>query len=60
MLSIVAVYPALVLLVALLAPVTDRVPGPVGLLLVVVILTGLTTAFIVPWLGRRLHGWLHG
>jgi uncharacterized protein len=59
-LSIVAVYPALVLLVALLAPVTDRVPGPVGLLLVVVILTGLTTAFIVPWLGGRLHGWLHG
>lgn len=59
-LSVVAVYPTLVLLVALLTPVTDRLPTPVGLLLVVLILTGLNTAIIVPWLGRRLHGWLHG
>ena len=57
--SILAVYPALVLLVALMAPVTDRLPQPLGLLVVVMVLTGLTTAFIVPWLTHRLHRWLH-
>jgi len=57
-LSLLAVYPALVVLVAVLEPVTDRLPEPLGLLLVALILTGLTTAFIVPWLSRVLQPWL--
>ena len=58
LLSMLAVYPALVLLVALLKPVTSLLPQALGLFIVAFILTGLTTAFIVPWLSRRLQGWL--
>lgn len=56
--SMLAVYPALVFLVALLGPVTDRLPAPVGLFLVALVLTGLNTAFILPVLNRHLGGWL--
>jgi hypothetical protein len=56
--SMLAVYPALVVLVALMKPVTSRLPEALGLFLVAFTLTGLTTAFIVPWLTRTLHGWL--
>ena len=57
--SFVAVYPALILLVTALAPVTAPLPEALRLLVIAVILTGLTTAFIVPWLTRTLSGWLH-
>ena len=56
--SMLAVYPALILLVYALRPITTQLPVPLGLLLVAIILTGLSTAFIVPWLTRRLHTWL--
>ncbi|MAM61375.1 MULTISPECIES: antibiotic biosynthesis monooxygenase [unclassified Maritimibacter] len=56
--SLLAVYPALIVLVTVLSPLTSRVPQALGLLIVAVILTGLTTAFIVPWLTRALNGWL--
>ncbi|SDO36557.1 hypothetical protein SAMN05216196_10568 [Lutimaribacter pacificus] len=56
--SMLAVYPALIVLVTLLRPVTAPLPEPLGLLVVALILTGLTTAFIVPWLTRVLHRWL--
>lgn len=56
--SMLAVYPALILLVTLLKPVTAPLPEPLSLLVVALILTGLTTAFIVPWLNQLLHGWL--
>lgn len=56
--SMIAVYPALIVLVFLLQPVTSRLPVFLGLFVVAVILTGLTTAFIVPWLTRTLHPWL--
>lgn len=58
MTSMLAVYPPLIVLVAVLEPVTSMLPQPLGLLIVALILTGLTTAFIVPWLSRVLHGWL--
>lgn len=60
LLSFVAVYPALIVLVTFLSPVTTPLPEPLALLIIAVVLTGLTTAFIVPWLTRRLSGWLHG
>ena len=56
--SMLAVYPALIALVYLLQPITSRLPLPLGLLIVALILTGLTTAYIVPWLTRQMHGWL--
>ena len=56
--SMLAVYPALIVLVYLLQPITSRLPLPLELLIVVLILTGLTTAYIVPWLTRQMHGWL--
>ncbi len=56
--SMLAVYPALIVLVTVLAPVTAQLPQAVGLLIVALILTGLTTAYIIPWLSQTLHGWL--
>lgn len=59
--SMLAVYPPLVILVVLLEPVTARLPAPLGLFLVALVLTGLNTAFILPWLNRNLRTWLaHG
>lgn len=56
--SMLAVYPALVLLVVVLEPVTTRLPAPFGLFLVALVLTGLNTAFILPWLNKHLQTWL--
>jgi antibiotic biosynthesis monooxygenase (ABM) superfamily enzyme len=56
--SMLAVYPALVLLVVLLDPVTARLPAPLGLFVVALVLTGLNTAFLLPWLNTYLKGWL--
>lgn len=56
--SMLAVYPALLLLVNLLKPVTSALPEALGLFVVAFVLTGLTTAFIVPWLTRVLQDWL--
>lgn len=57
-LSMVAVYPPLVFLVTLLEPLTEHLPQPVSLFIVAVVLTGLTTAYLIPWLTRRLQRWL--
>lgn len=56
--SMLAVYPALIVLVTLFAPITSHLPQPLGLLVVALVLTGLTTAYIIPWLTRLLHRWL--
>ncbi|NRP46585.1 MULTISPECIES: antibiotic biosynthesis monooxygenase [unclassified Marinobacterium] len=57
-LSILAVYPLLFLLINLLRPITSQLPEAIGLFLIVSILTGLTTFYIVPWLSKRLITWL--
>ena len=56
--SMLAVYPALVVLVVLLDPVTARLPAPLGLFLVALVLTGLNTAFILPWLNKYFRTWM--
>lgn len=58
LISMIAVYPLLIVLAHLLKPITSRLPLELGLLLVAVILTGLNAAFIVPWLTKHLHTWL--
>lgn len=56
--NMLAVYPALVLLIYLLKPVTELVPDELGFFIIALILTGLTTAFIGPFLASKLHRWL--
>ena len=56
--SLLAVYPALIVLVNVLRPITSRLPEALGLFVVALVLTGLTTAYIVPMLSRALHDWL--
>lgn len=56
--SLLAVYPALVVLVCGLKPLTKSLPETLGLFLVAAVLTGLTTAFIAPYLTRALYPWL--
>lgn len=57
-LSLLAVYPLLIILVHILRPLTSQLPEGLGLFLVATILTGTTTSLIVPLLTRRLHSWL--
>lgn len=56
--SMLAVYPALLALILILSPLIERLPRPVGLFVVAFVLTGLTTAFILPFLTRRLAPWM--
>ncbi|MGR3455503.1 MULTISPECIES: antibiotic biosynthesis monooxygenase [Pseudooceanicola] len=56
--SMLAVYPALVVLVWAFKPVTRQLPEILGLFIVAGVLTGLTTAFIAPYLTRLLQPWL--
>ncbi|WP_118136889.1 hypothetical protein [Oceanicella sp. SM1341] len=58
MVSMLAVYPALLVLVYALRPITRHLPEPLGLFIVALTLTGLSTAVLVPWLTRRLGPWL--
>ena len=56
--SFLAVYPPLVFLVWAFQPITSRIHWVLGLFLVAGVLTCATTAFLIPWLTRRLQPWL--
>lgn len=58
LLSLIAVYPLLLLLVTVSAPLTSGLPEAVRLFIVAFVLTGLTTALIIPWLNVALASWL--
>jgi uncharacterized protein len=58
LLSMIAVYPALIVLVMAMKPITKQLSEPLGLFLVAFVLTGLTTAYIAPFLSKNLHSWL--
>ena len=53
-----AVYPALILLVVATRPFTEGMPMPVSLFIVAILLTGINTGLILPFLNRRLAPWL--
>ncbi|SLN09725.1 hypothetical protein ROJ8625_00068 [Roseivivax jejudonensis] len=55
----IAVYPPLVALVYLSQSVLQGVPTPASLFIIALCLTGLSTGLILPFLNRRLAGWLH-
>ena len=57
--SMLAVYPPLVCLVLASQFVLGDVPLLISLFIIAFCLTGLSTGFILPFLNRQLHGWLH-
>ena len=57
--SMLAVYPPLVCLVVASKYVLDGAPMLVSLFIIAFCLTGLSTGLILPFLNRRLRGWLH-
>ncbi|MCE7029958.1 hypothetical protein [Jiella avicenniae] len=56
--SMLAVYPALVALIYGMRPVIEGLPTPVSLFIVALLLTGLSTGFLAPFLNRKLGWWL--
>ena len=57
-LSIIAVYPGLVLLLLISEPLLSGFPWLLRIFIVVVAMTGLMAVWIVPTLTRVLHRWL--
>lgn len=57
-LSILAVYPGLLVLLLISDPLLHGWPWPLRMFVVVAVMTGLMAAWIVPTLTRLLHGWL--
>lgn len=57
-LSIVAVYPGLVILLLIFEPLLSGVPWLLRIFVVVVLMTGLMAVWIVPTLTRLVQGWL--
>ncbi|AJE47685.1 hypothetical protein [Celeribacter indicus] len=56
--SMIAVYPALIVIFYMLRPVAANLPTPLSLFLVAFFLTGLNARYILPFLNRRLPRWL--
>ena len=56
--SVIAVYPMLMLLLILSAPLIGGLPQFLQVLLIVIILSALLTWPIMPWLGKALRPWL--
>ena len=56
--SVIAVYPMLMLLMPLSAPITGHLPQPVQILFTVVALSALLTWPVMPWLSKVLRPWL--
>jgi len=59
LLSWMAIYPAVVGLSYLLRAIGFKAPIPVQALVLTVLVVPLVAFVLAPWLGRRLHGWLH-
>ncbi|MEQ8694346.1 MAG: hypothetical protein RIC85_03350 [Gammaproteobacteria bacterium] len=59
MVSMLAVYPPLVVLFYLSRTMLQDVPAAASLFLIALCLTGLSTGLILPFLHRRLGAWLH-
>lgn len=57
-LSILAVYPGLVVLLLISEPLLSGLPWLARIFIVVTVMTGLMAVWIVPTLTRLLHGWL--
>lgn len=56
--SVVAVYPMLMLLMGLSAPIIGGLPQSLQVLVIVIVLSALLTWPIMPWLSKALRPWL--
>lgn len=56
--SILAVYPGLLLLLLVTEPLFNGIPKPISIFIVVAFMTGIMTLWIMPFLQRRLGRWL--
>ena len=56
--SVVAVYPMLMLLMGLSAPIIGGLPQFLQVLIIVIVLSALLTWPIMPWLSKALRPWL--
>ncbi len=56
--SMLGVYPPLVVLVLASQRLLQGAPVAVSLFIIAFCLTGLTSGLILPFLNRRLHSWL--
>ena len=59
-LSVIAVYPMLMLLLFLSQPLVGSLPRPIQVFTIVVVLSALLTWPIMPYLSRLLRPWLFG
>ena len=57
-LSVIAVYPVLMILSALSAPIIKGLPQFLQVLIIVTLLSALLTWPIMPWLSKILRPWL--
>ncbi len=57
--STLVVYPLILIINALFGPLLNRLPFLLGLLISVIILSGLMTYPVMPWMTRALGFWLY-
>lgn len=57
MVGLVGVYPLLIIIFYALQPLTQSLSTPASLFLVALVLTGLNTRYVAPFLARRLQFW---
>ena len=57
--STLVVYPLILIINALLGPLLNRLPFFLGLLISMIILSGLMTYPVMPWVTRALGFWLY-
>ncbi|MET4104065.1 MAG: hypothetical protein ACU0CB_13305 [Roseovarius sp.] len=55
--SMLGVYPLLIMIFYALRPVTEGLPVPVSLFLVALVLTGLNGRYVMPFLARKMQFW---
>lgn len=56
--SLLGVYPLLIIIFYALQPFTRNLPVPVSLFLVALVLTGVNARFVAPYLARKMQNWI--
>jgi len=58
-LVLLGLYPLVLALDVVLGPLLSNLPGPVGLLISLLVSVAIMVWSVLPWLTRVFHGWLH-
>lgn len=56
--SLLGVYPLLIIIFYALQPLTRSLPVPVSLFLIALVLTGVNARYVAPYLARRMQYWI--